>query len=95
MSDLDTLLEVDDVALEAGLGAERRSGIGPGSGGPAGFLQVCTLLENLCEVCGISPRSFDPRTYLNEVPARPISAGVETVLCFIALRLEFVPHSNS
>lgn len=43
MSDLDALFEADDVALDMGLAAERRSGISPGSAGAAGLLQVGPL----------------------------------------------------
>ncbi|GAQ92205.1 telomerase activating protein est1 [Klebsormidium nitens] len=43
MSDLDALFEADDVALDAGLAAERRSGIALGSLGAAGLLQVMVI----------------------------------------------------
>ncbi|KAH9313264.1 hypothetical protein KI387_028299, partial [Taxus chinensis] len=43
--DLEQLLALDDMCLEAGLGSEHRSGIGTGSSGAAGVLQlVCVLI---------------------------------------------------
>ncbi|GLJ08852.1 hypothetical protein SUGI_0097090 [Cryptomeria japonica] len=43
--DLEQLLALDDTCLEAGLGSELRSGIGTGSSGAAGVLQlVCILI---------------------------------------------------
>jgi len=43
--ELEQLLALDDMCLEAGLGSEHRSGIGTGSSGAAGILQlVCILI---------------------------------------------------
>ncbi|KAL3677309.1 hypothetical protein R1sor_027257 [Riccia sorocarpa] len=42
--ELEELLSPEDTILEAGLGTDHRSGIGTGSGGAAGFLQVVAIL---------------------------------------------------
>ena len=43
--ELEQLLALDDICLKAGLGSEHRSGIGNGSSGAAGILQlVCILI---------------------------------------------------
>ncbi|CAM6086076.1 unnamed protein product [Calypogeia fissa] len=58
--ELETLLSPDDASLEAGLGSDHRSGIGTGSSGAAGFLQLVSILIFTVHNINWGPDSHHP-----------------------------------
>lgn len=58
--DLEQLLGPDDASLEAGLGSEHRSGIGTGSAGAAGVLQLISILVFTVHNVNWGPENHHP-----------------------------------
>lgn len=58
--ELEELLAVEDSNLESGLGSDHRNGIGSGSGGPAGMVQLIVILIYTLLNINWTPKNYNP-----------------------------------